>query len=276
MAPTPHTTIAQLAYPADGLAVGMLRQLQQLDSTVDVADVLQGIRDIAEGVSERLDAHAALGDILFTLNDQFFNVLNFHCAMIEHAEPCHSQLHQVLSQRYGEPLSLGILYICVGRWLGLSLGGCDFPGRFLVRYHDDQGGVVIDPAAGGIQLQEEDLLTQLARHFGSAAGDLLSHRFLNNLDDQQLVVQQLRRLKQAYLRHQQPLKALQVQERVMQLVPDLPDDFRERGQLYELLDCPRAAAEDYHHYLAKMPDAGDASRLQQRLSQLLRQSQVVH
>jgi regulator of sirC expression with transglutaminase-like and TPR domain len=276
MASTSHPIIAQTVYPPDGLAVELLRQLQPFDDSVDVSQVLQGIRDIAEGVCERLDRAAALGDTLFALNDHLFNVLNFHCATAAHAEPCHILLHRVLSQRYGEPMSLGILYICVGRWLGLPLGGCDFPGRFLVRYHDELGEVIIDPAAGGIQLQEADLLSLLGQRFGVTAGDVLSRGFLNEVDDQQLVLQQLRRLKQAYLRHQQPLKALQVQERLMQLAPEIPEDFRERGYLYELLDCPRAAAEDYNRYLARMSDAGDASRLQQHLSQLLCQSRVLH
>jgi regulator of sirC expression with transglutaminase-like and TPR domain len=276
MALTSHPIIAQAIYPPDCLAVEVLRQLQQFDDSVDVNQVLQGIRDIAEGVCERLDLVAALGDTLFALNDHLFNVLNFHCATADHAEPCHSLLHRVLLQRYGEPLSLGILYICVGRWLGLPLNGCDFPGRFLVRYHDELGDVIIDPAAGGVQLQEADLLSLLVQRFGVTAGDILSRGFLNDVDDQQLVMQQLRRLKQAYLRHQQPLKALQVQERVMQLAPEIPEDFRERGYLYELLDCPRAAAEDYSRYLTRVADSGDASRLQQRLSQLLCQSLVLH
>jgi regulator of sirC expression with transglutaminase-like and TPR domain len=276
MRPNLDAAITQATYPADTLAVEVLHEMQQLDGAVDVARVLHEIRNIAEAVGDRLGSSAAVGDILFTLNDQFFNVLDFHCAVAAHAAPAHSLLHRVVWQRYGEPLALGILYICAGRWLGLSLGGCDFPGRFLVRYQDAQGMVVIDPAAGGVQLQEADLRSLLVRRFGPAAAGLLSHGFLNEVDDRQLVVQLLRRLKQAYLKYQEPASALRVQERVMQLLPEVADDFRERGRLYELLGCPRAAAEDYHRYLVRVPDAGDSSRLQQHLSQLLRQPQVLH
>ncbi|MEN8171055.1 MAG: tetratricopeptide repeat protein [Pseudomonadota bacterium] len=263
-------------YPADGLAIKVLRPLHDIDAAVDVARVVQDIRNIAEGICERLDSAAAPGDILFTLNDQLFNVLDFHCSPLSLAEPHHSQLNRVLQQRYGEPLSLGILYICVGRWLGLALTGCDFPGRFLVHYHDEKGGVIIDPAAGGVQLQEEDLLTLLKHRFGAAAGEVITGDFLSDVDDSYLVVRLLRRLKQAYMKQQETVRALRVQNKIMQLVPDVPGGFRERGELYELLGCPRAAAENYSRYLDLVPDAGDAISLHQHLSQLLSQPQVLH
>jgi regulator of sirC expression with transglutaminase-like and TPR domain len=263
-------------YPADCLAVAVLQPLHELDRGLDVERIVQNIRDIAEGVCERLDSAAAPGDVLFALNDQLFNVLNFHSVPVAGAKPSHSLLHSVLQQRFGEPLSLGIIYICVGRWLGLPLGACDFPGRFLVRYHDDQGGVIIDPAEGGIQLQEADLLSLLMQRFGATAGDMITRGFLSNVDDQHLVVRLLRRLKRAYLNHGEAPQALRVQDKIMQLVPDMPGGFLERGQLYELLGCPRAAAEDYSRYLDLTPDAGDADSLRHRLLELLCQTQVLH
>jgi regulator of sirC expression with transglutaminase-like and TPR domain len=275
-APFIKRPLAMPLYPADGLAVEVLRQLHELDGEVDAACVVQDIRDIAESVGERLESSAALGDILFALNDQLFNVLGFHGAPEAQAEPSHNLLHRVLQLRYGDPLSLCIIYISVGRWLGLPLGGCDFPGRFLVRYHDEHGGVIIDPAAGGVQLQEADLISLLSHRFGGSVDDVMARGLLSDVDDKHLVVRLLRRLKQAYLKHEEASQALRVQEQIMQLAPDMPGGFRERGQLYELLDCPRAAAEDYSRYIDLAPDAGDAVPLRQRLSELLLQPLVLH
>lgn len=263
-------------YPADCLAAGVLQQLHELDPQVDIADSIQSIRDIAGEVCERLDATATLGDTLFALNDHLFNVLAFHSATKRHAKPAHNLLHQVLQQREGDALTLGILYICVARWLGVPLEACDFPGRFLVRYRDELGGVVIDPAAGGIQLQRDDLLSLLMHRFGRGAESLVTEGFLSTVDDQLLVVRLLRRLRQAYLKHGDLVQALRVQNQIMQLVPDMPGDFRERGRLYELLECYRAAAEDYSRYLDLMPDARDADGLKQQLSTLLKQPVVLH
>lgn len=263
-------------YRAEGLARETLQQLQGLDDTLDVGDVLQAIRDIAEEVSQRLDDSAALGDILFTLNDYFYNVLDFHCSTTDQAMPQHSMLNRVLEQRVGEPLSLGILYICVGRWLGLPFSGCGFPGRFLVRYQDEQVGALIDPAAGGIQLQESDLKVLLKQHYGEIVVGDIAEGFLADVDDTHLVVRLLRRLKHSYLKCKEAAQALNVQERIMQLAPDMPSNYLERGRLYELLECPRAAAEDYSRYLDLLPDTDDVEPLQRHLSQLLRQPMVLH
>lgn len=273
----PTTDSQRLAlFPADDLAVAVCRQLQGLEGALDTGRVVQHIRDIAEAVCERLEPAAALGDILFTLNDQLFNVLGFRCVAEEEVAPRHAQLHRVLQQRAGEPLSLGVLYICVGRWLGLPLRGCDFPGRFLVRYHDAEGVVMIDPAGGGIQLQPADLQELLLQRFGRTIDDDAGHPLFCDIDDASLVTRMLRRLKQAYFMEDSFYMALQVQERLMQLLPGLPSGFRERGQLYERLGCALAAAEDYSRYLDLAPDAGDGASLRSHLSQLLREPLVLH
>ncbi len=270
------TAQAMVIYPADYLAVEVLQQQGDILEGVDVASAVQQIRDIAESVCERLEVGAALGDVVFTLNDQLFNVLDFHTAPDGLVKPVHCQLHRVLEQRAGDTLTLGILYTCIGRWLGLPLAGCDFPGRFLVHYHDDQGEVIIDPAAGGIQLQQADLQTLLRRRFGEFGPDDTSYELISELADHSLVVRLLRRLKQAYLGYGEATQALRVQEKIMQLLPDMPGDFRERGRLYELLDCPRAAAKDYSRYIDLAPDAHDVIPLRQRLPQLISRPQVLH
>ena len=277
MTPTAVTTsYRQTLFPADCLAVAICRELEGLDDALDVGRVVQAIRDIAEGVSERLGPAAALGDILFTLNDQLFNVLGFRSAGAEETAPSHVLLHRVLRRREADPLLLGIIYICVGRWLGLPLGGCDFPGHFMVRYHDELGGVIIDPVSGGVQLQEDDLHALFRHRFGPKAISGSARSMLRDIDDRSLVVRLLRRLKQAYLRLGQYLQALEVQSRLMRMLPDTPNGFRERGQLYELLGCPRAAAEDYSRYLDLLPDANDGVVLRRRLPLLLGEPVVLH
>lgn len=269
--------IRQMAvYPAERLVVDVLQQLEGLDEGLDVAQVVQDIRDIAESVCERLEPGAALGDVIFTLNDQLFNVLDFHCTPVNYAEPKHTLLHCVLQRRTADPLTLGVIYICVGRWLGLSFRGCDFPGRFLVRFSDDLGGAVIDPACGGVQLQEEDLGVLLKHRFGQSADKGSAQGFLCDVDDSYLVMRLLRRLKQSYLKLGELVQALKVQEKIMALVPDMPSDFLERGLIYEKLGCARAAAEDYSHYLDLVPETEGVAELSDHLSQLLRRPLVLH
>lgn len=269
-------TLQQAIFPADGLAVAVLDQQQEFDAEGDLFRAVQVIRDMAEGVCERLNSGAALGDILFTLNDHLFNVLGFHCTPASRAMPQQALLQRVLHHRSAEPLSLGVLYISIGRWLGLPLRGAEFPGRFLIHYRDEQGEVIIDPAAGGVQLQEEDLQTLLRRRFGGVELAGMGQNMFSELEDSEVVLRLLRRLKQAYLYNGEASRALQAQQKIMQLTPDAPGGFRDRGRLYEMLGCHRAAASDYSRYIDLAPDAHDVLPLSQRLPQLLRGKPVLH
>ena len=55
-----------------------------------------------------------------------------------------SFLNDVLDTRQGIPITLAILYIAVGRRLGLNVRGVSFPGHFLVRYESEDGVLFID------------------------------------------------------------------------------------------------------------------------------------
>ena len=63
-----------------------------------------------------------------------------------------SLLPRVIGQRHGNPITLCLVYIAVGRRAGLPVHGVGLPGHFVVR----AGGVFFDPFHGGRRLQLED------------------------------------------------------------------------------------------------------------------------
>ncbi len=262
---------------ADGLAEAALWVAQELDSGVDVAQYLQRLQYYAEKVSERLPSAVRLGDVLFQLNDYLFNDRGFTSICSERCQPDNVFLNRVLDNRRGSPLSVAIIYLTVGRLLGLPLTAVSFPGRILIRYSDAEGDVVIDPADGGMPLQEEDLALILS---GSYALHKQSQyrlgRFLSDTDDKTVLVRMLRKLKDAFMLRGDPQSALWVLEKILVLMPEVASGFRERGYIYELLDCSIAAADDYRRYLALLPDASDAETLRARLPELLQSSVTFH
>jgi regulator of sirC expression with transglutaminase-like and TPR domain len=78
----------------------------------------------------------------------------------------------------------------------------------------------------------------------------------------------LRNLKGTYLRREQHDKALIVVNRILQIAPGEAEEWRSRGELYERLECFRAALEDYRRYLDL--DQGGAVKLRPRLIELER------
>lgn len=259
------------------LALEVLELERDLEPGIDVTAVLGKMHAIVERVGERIGESSTLGDILFTLNDCLFNELAFACEPQADLNPRLTLLHRVVQQRRGEPLALAILYLTVGRSLGLSLHACLFPGRILVAYRDEVGELLLDPASGGIQLQDEDLQQLLTQRYGlSRLGGDEARRFLSDLEDRTIIIQLLHHLKQSFLRLGDVQHALWALEKLLQLAPQMPSGFRDRGRLYEQLDCGRAAAEDYCRYLELVPDASDAEILRRRLPLLLGTHVTLH
>lgn len=262
---------------ADSLAEAALQLSAEITPGLDVQHYLQRLQFYAERVSDQLAPQVPLGEVLFQMNNYLFNDRGFSSDCSSRCPPDSLFLDRVIDSRHGSPLGITLIYLTVGRWLGLPLVALSFPGRILVRYSDADGEVVLDPADGGMPLQENDLAMLLS---GTFALNRRPHyrlgRFLSTTDDKTLLVRMLRQLKQSYLQYGDAQSALWALENILLLMPGMASSFRERGYLYELLDCSIAAAEDYTRYLELMPDANDADALRKRLPQLLQHNVTFH
>lgn len=277
----PNTTMSlqqMLSQPrADCLAEAALQVSHEVAPGVDVDQYLRRLQFYAEKISDRLPSQVRLGDALFQLNEYLFNDRGFTSVGSSRCQPEHIFLDKVIDNRRGSSLSIALIYLTVGRLLGLPLEAASFPGRILIRYSDAEGEVVIDPGDGGMPLQENDLALMLAdSYLLRKHPQLRMGRFLSNTDDKTLLVRMLRQLKQSYLLRGDPQSALWALEKILLLTPDMASGFRERGYLYELLNCSIAAAEDYRRYLELLPDASDAEMLRERLPSLMQNRVIFH
>lgn len=260
------------------LARAALLLTSDVHPDLDIDPYLQRLQRYAVAVSERLPPYSRLGDVLFHLNDFLFNECGFYTNTNYARRAELNYLHQVMDSRCGTPLSIAIIYLTIGRWLGLPLQGMLFPGRILVAYCDEDGEVVLDPADGGLSLQEEDLAVLQSHAFIFHRSPQQQHPRASHAvsDDKSILVRMLRQLKQAYLVRGDLEGALWALEHTLVLEPELASGYRERGQLYELLDCRYAAAMDYNYYLELKPEASDAAHLRERLPELLRTQITLH
>jgi regulator of sirC expression with transglutaminase-like and TPR domain len=72
-----------------------------------------------------------------------------------------ADLMHVIDRRKGLPVALGILYLHVGRALGLDIAGLNFPGHFVLRLQIGASATIIDPFNRGQTLSTADLLRLL-------------------------------------------------------------------------------------------------------------------
>jgi regulator of sirC expression with transglutaminase-like and TPR domain len=78
----------------------------------------------------------------------------------------------------------------------------------------------------------------------------------------------LRNLKALFAEHPHWEQFLNVQQRLVLLLPDDVAERRDRGFAYANLDCPQAALQDLQAYLDECPQASDAEAVRQRLPEL--------
>ncbi len=236
---------------------------------LDVDAYLRQIDELATAVQQRLPAQAGLEDTLVTLNQFLFVEQGFSGDTENFDDPRNSFLNEVLDRKRGIPITLSIIYMEVGRRLGLSLKGVSFPGHFLVKFSTREGEVVLDPFSGGSLMSKEDLEEMLEEAYGAAdAVHAPLEHLLTATGKKEILVRMLRNLKGAYLRREHFDKALTVVDRILLIQPEQPDEIRDRGSIYERLECFRAALENFQSYLTLRPSAGDAPDVHRRIAEL--------
>lgn len=233
-----------------------------------VDDYLARIDGFARELRERLGDDAGYTERLGALNQYLFQELGFAPDTDNYYDPRNSFLNEVLERRRGIPLSLSIVYIAVGRRLGLDLRGVSFPGHFLVKCPVEGGMVVLDPYHGGASLSLEDLQKRLREVRGGEVSRAIVSEMLVSAAPREVMVRMLRNLKSIYLKAEQLNDALAVLEWLVPLAPGDHEEVRDRGVVYQELECFRAALSDFERYIALEPKAADAEAIRGRIVEM--------
>jgi len=164
--------------------------------------------------------------------------------------------------------------MAVGRRIGLPLEGVSFPGHFLVRLRLRGGMLVLDPFDQGTPLGSDDLRERLRRVVpkglteGVPVHELPLDQFLEPATPRQIVARVLRNLKAIYRDADKPERLLEVLNRMLVVAPDASAELRDRGLVYQRLECYRAALQDLSGYLEREPEAPDFEEVRVRLMEV--------
>ena len=278
-APTPLDYFASLV--GDDAHLPLLEAAASIaqddDAALDVQSVLVTIDGLAWQFKRRVPSDAVPLQRLRLLNRYFFQELGFGGNLNDYHDPRNSHLDAVLRSRRGIPITLALLYIEIARQIGLVAEGVSFPGHFLVKLRLRQGNqpgeVLIDPC-NGHSLSREELGERLLpyRHQRNLPGDddLPLALFLQSASARETLARMLRNLKDIHRRAQDWPRLLQVQRRMVVLMPDDWDERRDRGSAYARLGCNAEAAADFEAYLLHRPGAADRAAVAERLDALRR------
>ena len=247
--------IAQDAYPA-----------------LDVERYLGDIERMAMRLRASMPQEHGAEERVVALNQFLFGELGFWGNTDDYYDPRNSYLNDVLDRKTGLPITLAVVYMEIGRRIGLPLQGVSFPGHFLVRLRLRAGVLVLDPFSGGVPQSEAELRARLQRVIPEGVtenvpvAELPLDQFLEPATNRQILARILRNLKGVY--RDKPESMLDVLNRMLVVSPDAATELRDRSVVYQRLECYRAALQDLKEYAEREPDAPDQDEVRVRLMEL--------
>ncbi|WP_076587546.1 SirB1 family protein [Vibrio ostreicida] len=180
-------------------------------------------------------------------------------------------IDKVLERRRGIPVSLGALLLYFGRKLGFPISGVTFPSQFLLKLEwPGEPPLFINPF-NGEYVSKHILRAWLIGHSGPLAK--LESTHLKVVDNPTVIGRWLALIKSALLREERYTLALKCTDLALTFVPDDPYEIRDRGFIYQQLDCHQVALSDYQYFIDQCPD-DPATRLLKNQVNAMSQTQV--
>jgi regulator of sirC expression with transglutaminase-like and TPR domain len=163
------------------------------------------------------------------LNAYLFEERGFRGNTAEYYDPRNSFLNTVIDRGLGIPITLSVIYMEVGRRVGMPLQGVGMPGHFIMKYAEPEGDIYIDPFNKGRILSRqacEELIQQLY-----SEPVPFQETFLAPVSKKQILARILMNLKAIYLHTKDYLQALSVVERLLIIQPDEEQELKDRAAL---------------------------------------------
>lgn len=200
------------------------------------------------------------------LSEFLFDELGFKGNEKDYYNPDNSFLDRVLTTRLGIPLSLSLLYIEIGKRIGMQFVGIGMPGHFLVR-HETSKDYYIDTYNRGVLLSLNEC-KEIFEH-ASLGKIVWNANFLNPVDNKTFICRMLRNLKTAYLQKEDHGGALSILDLLLCIQPNADLDLRDRGLVNYRLGRYSEAIFDLKGYVARDPEGPDVAAVEELVGRIL-------
>ena len=196
------------------------RMAAELEENIAVAAISPGgeIRKLSE--RQRLEL---LGLYLFEQN-------GFHGSRSDYYHQSNSYLNEVLDDREGLPITLSIVYMELGRRLGLQLDGIPLPGHFVVRHQPVRAGAppqMVDVFDGGTFISEAEAADLVLANAGMA----LMPEHLKPAVKRDIILRVLRNLTGVAIDSEEAPRALPYLDLILAIAPDASQERLSRAIL---------------------------------------------
>ena len=201
--------------------------------------------------------------ILEAMNLVLFEQEHFHGNTADYYNPRNSFLNDILDQHTGIPITLSLLYMEVGKRLGMQIDGIGLPWHFVVRYRLPSGIIYIDTFGRGRLLTEQDCRDLVQRNIKGKVK--FNPDWLEPVSNKQLLQRLLGNLKHIYITQGDYVRALSISDRILILAPHSAIERRDRGALHLHFKNYARALRDLKAYVELAPQANDIKRIRQQI-----------
>ncbi|TEW46782.1 tetratricopeptide repeat protein [Psychromonas sp. RZ5] len=184
-------------------------------------------------------------------------------------------LSKVLKRRKGVPISLGILLIEMLKETGFEANGICFPSGFIVQVDLEGKVIYIDPFNGEL-VDTAHLELKVRGQLGNHAR--LTPEMLKVDNNETIIKRYISVLKASYMQADKVELALLCSDILLRLDPDDAYEVRDRGFLFQQLDCFQLACNDFTYFIEQCPKDPIVSLLQQQITRMSEElnTQTIH
>lgn len=152
--------------PADEQLLQGAFLIAKLDNPdLDIPSYLDQVQSMVMEIRAGLDDSASPVDTRRALHQYLFEENGFHGSRFDYYHAANSHLNRVMDDREGLPITLAVLYLELGRRLGLKLEGIGLPGHFVVGHQlGDDTTQLIDVFDRGKLLGQRDVRELVRAH----------------------------------------------------------------------------------------------------------------
>jgi regulator of sirC expression with transglutaminase-like and TPR domain len=235
------------ALDLEALCVGIARMARP---DVDAATVAAQLDALAAAIAEDVDPSLPPDRLAARLTHTIGGTLDFRgdTSLVPSADS--SFLDRVIESRRGLPILLSVVWILLGKRLGVPIAGVSYPGHFLVCLDAPGARIFLDPFGAGRERDAGELLARL----GNMGGD---RKLLEPCGIRAIVTRMLVNLKNLWVDRNDYTNALAAVDRILLVAGELPLELRDRGLICLHLERPAEAGRDFKRYLKVRPDAED-------------------
>lgn len=262
----PFFSFANLDNGETQLATGALLIAQSEYCELNIESYLQQLDEMAEVVRERIQEVTLPEQHIAELNRYLFEEKGFTGNTDNYYALGNNFLNFVIDKKTGIPITLGVVYIEVGRRAGLPLVGVNFPGHFLVKYQSEHLDILLDVFENGAFMTEDTLREKLQANFDEVV--LLEPNMLAEATDKEILARILRNLTRAYTLLENYDKALTATERITWLLPNVAADYRLLGYLYYKNHAYSEGITAFEKYLQLAETPLDATAIERNIQHL--------